>query len=133
MALKMKFKLNNKTLIKLNLFLLVTFSIIFCFSLKGEKAKAGIEVSQAAADLENKEIDPEDLYNKVWELIKKDYVDQTYNNQDWNIWKDRYKGKLKNLDDSHKAIETMLASLGDRYTRFLNKRDFEDEKQAINA
>ena len=27
----------------------------------------------------------------------------------------------------------MLTSLGDRYTRFLSKKDFEDEKQAINA
>ena len=131
----MKVKLNKKSLIRANVFLLV----IFCFALSSnfhtENAKAGIELSSppSAEDTESTSIDPETLYNKVWELIKKDFVDQTFNGQDWSIWKDRYRGKLKKSSDAHKAIETMLASLGDRYTRFLSKKDFEDEKQAINA
>lgn len=127
----MKFKLNTKTLLKANCLLLAILCIVFFSNFEVKNAKAGIEVttpSQAEAN-----IGPDELYQKVWELIKKDYVDQTYNSQDWNIWKDRYKGKLQTLDDSHKAIETMLASLGDRYTRFLSKKDFDDEKQAINA
>ncbi len=127
----MKFKLNTKTLLKANYLLLALFCIVFFSNIGVKNAKAGIEVTappQAEAT-----IAPDELYQKVWELIKKDYVDQTYNGQDWNIWKDRYTGKLQTLDDAHKAIETMLASLGDRYTRFLSKKDFDDEKQAINA
>ncbi len=131
----MKFKLNQKTLIKANLIAIIIFGIVFSYNLQIENAKAGIEpaVSSAQGESEENSIEPDKLYQKVWELIKKDYVDQTFNGQDWNIWKNRYKGKLVTLEDSHKAIETMLASLGDRYTRFLSKKDFDDEKQAINA
>ena len=130
----MKIKLNKKTLIKANIFLLIVFFISFIINLNFENAKAGIQIDPGVAlEAEESNIDPDKLYDKVWELIKKDYVDQTFNSQDWNIWKDRYKGKLKTLEDTHKAIETMLASLGDSYTRFLSKKDFDDEKQAINA
>ncbi len=128
----MKIKLDTKTLIKANLLFLLIFCIIFSCNFKKENAKAGIDLNQAVVDTPS-DITPDDLYKRVWELIKKDYVDQTFNGQDWNIWKERYKGKLITLDDAHKAIETMLASLGDRYTRFLSKKDFDDEKQAINA
>ena len=101
----MNFKLNTKTLLKINYLLLAIFCIVFFSNFEVKNAKAGIEVttpSQAEANTA-----PDELYQKVWELIKKDYVDQTYNGQDWDIWKDRYKGKLQTLDDSHKAIETM--------------------------
>ena len=131
----MKFKLNTKTLIKANIIAVLIFGIVCSYNLKFEDAKAGIELDPTAVEsaFDETSIEPEKLYQKVWELIKKDYVDQTFNGQDWNIWKTRYNGKLKTLEDSHKAIETMLASLGDRYTRFLSKKDFDDEKQAINA
>jgi carboxyl-terminal processing protease len=79
------------------------------------------------------QIEPEQLYQRVWQLIKEDYYDQTYNGQAWARWQHRYDGKLKTLDDSHKAIETMLASLGDRYTRFLDREAFDDEKSQIDA
>ncbi len=132
----MKMSQETKTLIKANIFALVIFSLII---LSGSVFKESNTVigadslvaSAVKADEDN--ISPEKLYSRVWELIKKDYVDQTFNGQDWNIWRDRYRGKLKTLDDAHKGIETMLVSLGDRYTRFLSKKDFDDEKQAINA
>ena len=127
----MKLKLNTKTLLKANYLLLAIFCIVFFSNVGVKNAKAGIEVTAPTQAEAN--IGPDELYQKVWELIKKDFVDQTYNGQDWDIWKDRYKGKLQTLDDAHKAVETMLASLGDRYTRFLSKKDFDDEKQAINA
>ena len=111
------------------------FLITLCSNQRLENANARIEATNQSnsIDTEFGDVEPQELYDKVWELIKKDFVDQTFNGQDWSIWKDRYKGKLKTLGDSHKAIETMLASLGDRYTRFLSRKDFDDEKQAINA
>lgn len=78
-------------------------------------------------------VNPQRIYNRVWEIIKEEYYDQDYNHQDWDRWKKRYDGKLKTLDDSHKAVETMLASLGDRYTRFLDRDAFDDEKAQIDA
>lgn len=126
-------KLNHINKLKaLGLILVVAF--VFSFSNNNANdVSAGIDFSSLSGSKQAKEITPDVLYDKVWEMIRKDYVDQNYNGQDWNIWKDRYKGHLLTLDDAHKAIETMLASLDDRYTRFLSKKDFDDEKQAINA
>lgn len=76
---------------------------------------------------------PEKIYEKVWDLINEDFYDGSFNGQDWKRWKHKYDGKLKTSDDAHKAVETMLASLGDRYTRFLDKDAFDDEKAQINA
>lgn len=78
-------------------------------------------------------VNPQRIYNRVWEIVKDEYYDQEYNHQDWDRWKKRYEGKLKTLDDAHKAIETMLASLGDRYTRFLDRDAFDDERAQIDA
>jgi len=78
-------------------------------------------------------VEPELIYRRVWQLIREDYYDQTYNNQNWSRWEHRYDNKLKTLDDSHKAIETMLNSLGDRYTRFLDRDAFDDERSQIDA
>lgn len=127
--------LKIRTLIKINLAIVFFLVSYICISLpQTENVKAAPATSTPAVEQETiKEIEPDILYQKVWELIKKDYVDQTFNSQDWAIWETRYNGKLKTLEDAHKAIETMLASLGDRYTRFLSKKDFDDEKQAINA
>jgi carboxyl-terminal processing protease len=93
-----------------------------------ESARVAQRSSASASTME-----PETLYRKVWQLIREDYYDQTYNNQSWGRWEHRYDNKLKTLDDSHKAIETMLASLGDRYTRFLDRDAFDDEKSQIDA
>jgi carboxyl-terminal processing protease len=83
---------------------------------------------------------PQVLYQKAWKLIKDSYYDQKFgekNNkdggQDWGRWEHHYDGKLKTSDDAHKAIETMLASLGDPYTRFLDRDAFDDEKSQIDA
>lgn len=86
-------------------------------------------------DEENKypDIPPKKLYDKVWKIIKNDYVDQHYNFQDWSIWRNRYDDYLETREDAYKAIETMIASLGDRYTRFLDRKAFEEEKESIEA
>lgn len=73
------------------------------------------------------------IYDKVWQIIEKDYVDSTYNSQNWTIWRHRYDEYLENDKDVYKAIETMVASLGDRYTRFLDKESFKEEKTSIEA
>ncbi|MDX2107160.1 MAG: S41 family peptidase [Candidatus Melainabacteria bacterium] len=76
---------------------------------------------------------PQVLYFRAWKLIKDTYYDPKFNDQDWDRWKNKYNGKLKTPDESHKAIETMLFSLGDPYTRFLDKEAFDEEKSQIEA
>jgi carboxyl-terminal processing protease len=76
---------------------------------------------------------PQVLYARAWRLIKDSYYDQKFSGQDWTRWEHHYDGKLKTSDDAHKAIETMLFSLGDPYTRFLDRDQFDDEKSQIEA
>src|SRR4029434_5991527 len=86
-----------------------------------------------AADKAAESFQAQQLYHKVWELVRDNFYDANYNDQDWSRWEHRYDGKLKTFDDSHKAIETSVVSLGDRYTRFLDRRAFEQEKEQIAA
>lgn len=78
-------------------------------------------------------IPPEQLYHRAWALVEDNFYNKAFNGQDWEKWHHRYDGKLQTSDDAHKAIETMIASLGDPYTRFLNKEAFDDEKSQIEA
>ncbi len=76
---------------------------------------------------------PQSLYDTVWKLVNTRFVDQTKNGQDWAIWRHRYDDKIKNYDDAYQAIDTMLESLNDRYTRFLTPDEFSDEGNSIKA
>lgn len=76
---------------------------------------------------------PDQLYDEVWRLINLKYVDQTDNCQDWNIWRNKYDGKLKTKEDAYVAIDTMLASLNDPYTRFLDPKEFAEETSSIKG
>lgn len=74
-----------------------------------------------------------ELYDMVWKLVNTRYLDQTNNGQDWSKWRHKYDDKIKTPEDSYIAINTMLASLNDKYTRFLDPSEFAEEKTAIKA
>jgi len=76
---------------------------------------------------------PQELYDNVWQLIDTKYVDASNNNQDWEKWRHKYDRSLKNDKDAYVAVETMLASLNDPYTRFLDPEAFADETQSISG
>lgn len=74
-----------------------------------------------------------DLYDNVWRLINTKYVDQTNNMQDWNTWRHKYDKYIKTDDDAYVAIGTMVASLDDPYTKFLDPKDFAEETSSIKG
>ena len=76
---------------------------------------------------------PQSLYDEVWRLINTKYVDQTENGQDWDRWRHKYDQYIETEEDAFVAIETMLASLDDKYTRFLDPEEFKDENESIRA
>ena len=78
-------------------------------------------------------VTPNELYDNVWKLITKKYVDQTNNSQDWNRWRYRYRDKLVTPEDAYVAIDTMLSSLNDPYTRFLDPKEFQEETSSIKG
>ena len=76
---------------------------------------------------------PAELYDNVWKIVNKKFYDPTNNSQDWAKWRYRYDHKLKTAEDAYVAIDTMLASLNDPYTRFLPPKEFSEETQSIKG
>ena len=76
---------------------------------------------------------PAELYDDVWKIVNKKFYDPTNNSQDWARWRYRYDHKLKTIEDAYVAIDTMLASLNDPYTRFLPPKEFSEETQSIRG
>ena len=76
---------------------------------------------------------PAELYDDVWKIVNKKFYDPTNNTQDWAKWRYRYEHKLKTPEDAYVAIDTMLASLNDPYTRFLPPKEFSEETQSIKG
>lgn len=73
------------------------------------------------------------MYYRVWDLVNKKYVDQTNNTQDWTRWKHKYDNYIKTDEDAYVAINTMVSSLNDPYTRFMNPKEFAEEANAISG
>jgi carboxyl-terminal processing protease len=67
---------------------------------------------------------PTRLYDDVWRIVENKYVDHSNIEQEWQRWRHKYDNKIQTKEDAYVAIDTMLASLNDPYTRFLPPRSF---------
>jgi len=76
---------------------------------------------------------PQSLYDEVWRLVFSKYVDQSNNGQLWQKWRHKYDAYIQTDADAYVAIDTMLASLNDPYTRFLPPNEFAEEGSAISG
>lgn len=76
---------------------------------------------------------PRDIYHTAWSLVRDNYYEPTFNNQNWGAWEHKFDNDIKTVPDAHKAVKTMLESLKDPYTRFLDVRAFQDENDAIDS
>ena len=76
---------------------------------------------------------PVDLYDNVWRLVNLKFVDQTNNAQNWSKWRHKYDSKIVTNEDAYVAINTMVASLNDPYTKFLDPKEFADETNSIKG
>lgn len=104
--------------VKKNVLISAVLGIIFSFLL-GSTAFAAYQ--------------PTDLYDNVWRLINVKYVDQTNNMQDWSRWRHKYDNYINTDEDSYVAISTMISSLDDPYTKFLDPKDFAEETSSIKG
>lgn len=80
-----------------------------------------------------KQVSSQKLFDNSWKIIGKKYIDKELNSQDWNYWKKHYKGKIKTDEDAKVAIDTIIASLNDPYSRFLTNKEFEEQFNSIDA
>jgi carboxyl-terminal processing protease len=60
------------------------------------------------------------LLLQSWRIVNQSYVDDSFNHQNWWLMRQKYiKKPLGDREQTYKAIEEMLASLDDPYTRLL--------------
>ncbi|MGF1568084.1 MAG: carboxyl-terminal processing protease CtpA [Nodosilinea sp.] len=81
---------------------------------------AGVTIGGVAAGPALALTAEQDLVAEVWRIVNRAYVDETFNHQNWWFIRQRaLERPLKTHADTYQAIEAMLASLDDPYTRLL--------------
>jgi carboxyl-terminal processing protease len=73
------------------------------------------------------------VYHDAWRTVYQDFYDSTFNGQDWYRWKNHYDNVIQDKEDAYVAIDSMLASLNDDYTRFLPPREMKEQNISIDS
>ncbi len=77
---------------------------------------------------------PKALVDQAWQTVQRNYVDRTFNQQDWIKVRSQYlQPNYTTKESAYRAIITMLDSLGDPYTRFLTPDALKDLTQNISG
>lgn len=64
--------------------------------------------------------DEQKLVAEAWRLVDNSFLDRTFNHQDWfGLRQDYVHRKYKSIGEAQSAIDSMMATLGDKYTRYL--------------
>lgn len=88
---------------------------------------------QANIFITKQKMTPDRVYINAWRNAKLNYIDRTMNGQDWYRWKTRYLKHIKNEQDLKVAVNSMLQSLDDPFSIYLNKVDFETQNNQVNS
>lgn len=78
-------------------------------------------------------IAPQRLFVNVWRSAKNEYADTSMNQQNWLKWRNKYLKYIKTTDDADIAINTMLASLNDPYTKFLKTDMYLKQQEIVDS
>ncbi|MEH2239231.1 S41 family peptidase [Nostoc sp.] len=69
---------------------------------------------------------PQKLVDDVWQILDKNYVDVSFNHQDWKAIRQQYVSRsYSSKKQAYGAIQEMVAKLGDRYTEFFDPQEFQ--------
>ncbi|MCC5635967.1 S41 family peptidase [Nostoc sp. CHAB 5844] len=69
---------------------------------------------------------PKALVDQVWQLVNREYVDGTFNQQDWQATRQSLLSKeYSSKQEAYVAIREALQKLGDPYTRFMDPKQYE--------
>ena len=129
----MKDKINFKSVIiisAISIFIIIVVNIYWPQNIIVDTTGFQRLMSRMAS---NHSIAPQRLYINCWRTVRNEYADKTMNMQDWSRWRNRYLKQIKTIDDAEVAINTMLASLNDKYSRFLITDSYIQEKEILDS
>ena len=112
--------------------LFLSFALYSCISNQYHKEFTRPDYETSSV-LNNESVEPKKLFLKSWRLIKNKYYDSTMNGQDWSKWNKHYINQIKTKEDAYVAINSMLASLDDPYSKFLSEEEFSEQNTNIDA
>lgn len=71
--------------------------------------------------------DEQKLVAEAWRLVDNSFLDRTFNGQDWFQLRESYvhKTPYKSFTEAQHSIEQMVATLGDKYTRYLSPAKYQ--------
>lgn len=129
----MKIEFSNKTKNLLVFAFFCLFLIIFACQDNKTKQIQRINSLSEINTLNEQKASGRELFLNSWSIIKSNYYNKDLNNQNWAKWKKRYLYQIKNQEDAYVAINTMLASLDDPYSKFMSEKEFQEQNSAINS
>ncbi len=69
---------------------------------------------------------PKVVVDEVWQVVNKEYVDGTFNHVDWQATRQKLLSQqYTSREQAYTAIRAALSQLGDRYTRFLDPKQYQ--------
>lgn len=66
------------------------------------------------------------VLNEVWKIVNDNFFDDRYNDVDWEAIKTDYAKRVADGANEGKLVRKMVSLLGDKYTRILDKEDYEN-------
>lgn len=121
--------------IKQFLYLFICVMVLFLItdeSLHSHKEKRISQINSVNLLNEN-QVNPKELFLNSYKIIKVNYYNRNLNKQNFSRWKKRYKDVIETQEDAYVAINSMLASLDDPYSKFMLKDEFLNQNNAINS
>lgn len=70
---------------------------------------------------------PKTVLDEAWQIVHREYVDDTFNQVDWLAVRQRLLGQdYSSPEEAYSALQEELRLLNDPYTRFLNPQEYAD-------
>ncbi len=93
---------------------------------------SGSPISTPKAQSARTKLEQSTVIDEVWTLIDKYYLDRSFHDQNWSTVRSQYESKLPidastgqyNDDEAMKITTAMVQSLGDKYSRVLDKEQY---------
>lgn len=126
-------EINWKNIIFYSVFLILTIVLIELFVHPMNYVKTNFIKDFFRKLTVSQYIAPQRLFINAWRTTKNSYIDETLNNQDWSYWRRRYFKHVKTIEDANVAINSMLASLNDPYSKFLLSNSFTKQKVILDS
>ena len=126
-------EVQQKNIIFYSIFLIITIIILTIFVRPEDNININVIHKLLKKITISQNIAPQRLFINAWRITKNSYVDETLNNQNWSKWRIRYVKHIKTIEDANIAINSMLASLNDQYSKFLQSDLFSKQKIIIDS